>query len=342
MHQKLRFHIFQHACLILLTWITVSGPSDAKEAPVPLAILPIERVHNRTVVTILVDHYRLHMALDTGATSTALFQSEEYEFSDLKETGKAQILFPALDVSVPGSRLVPIDIKFGDHTFRPDGLLLIHKRPPIGDRLNFKFDGILGQDFFSQYVVELDPSELIMRLYAKGTNLKSSFVTSIKLYMKGTSPHIKFRNKLPWEKTASTKDLLLDTGFPGMMIIWNDFHFRKAAGASNVEKFREENKGIFTRATFNIAKLRFVAAPIFIGATIPKQARERDGLIGANVLNQFRHAFDFGNKQLLLDSANTKSNTIDGHFYVPNNETYVYKRFKNQDPQLKFVIINKE
>jgi len=276
--------------------------------------------------------------LDTGATSTALFQSAGFEFDDLEKNGTADILFPALDQMVEGSRLAPVDIRFGDHVYTPDDVLLIHKRPPVGDRLNFKFDGVLGQDFFSRYVVEVDPKELKVRLHAKGTNLRRQFFTSLKLSFKGSSPYIQFNNKFPWEMRQSTKELLLDTGFPGLMVIWNERHFSMAAGKSNVETYKAENRGVFTRATFKIDRLKFLRAPIFIGAKVPKQVQKRDGLIGANVLNQLHHVIDFGNKRLLLGSARFDFDRIDGHFYVPNNEDYIYKRFNDIGASSKFVI----
>jgi len=318
--------------------VLIAQVSVAEEKPMPLAEIPIEKVNNRTVVHIPVANYWLHMVLDTGASSTALFQSSDYEFADLEKTGRARILFPALDEEVEGTRLAPVAIKFGPHTYQPDSLLLIHKRPPIGDRLNFKFDGVLGQDFFMQYVVEIDHIGHVLRLYTKGTDLRKHFFTRIGLHMKGSSPHIKFENTMPWERWKSTKELLLDTGFAGLMVLWNERQFKLAAGSSNVEAYREENKGVFSRASFRIARLKFRHAPIFLGPKVPKQVKERDGLIGAHVVNQFHHVIDFGNRQLLLDSSRIWFNQIDGRFYVPNNESHVYKTFNKIDATAKFVI----
>jgi len=334
-----RFVIF----LALFIASVVVSPSRSlgasKSSPEPLAEIPIEIVNNRTVVHVPVADYFLHMVLDTGASKTALFQSDDFTFDDLEKNGRAKILFPALDETITGSRLMPIDIMFGEHTYRPQSILLIHKRPPVGDRLNFKFDGVLGQDFFAAYVVEMDSRNRLLRLYARGTDLSgANNFTKIKLHLKGGSPHIKFTNKFPWERARSEKELLLDTGYPGLIVLWNDRQFRLAAGRSNVEDYRTENKGIFARATFKISRLRFLGAPIFLGANIPKQVQERDGLIGAHVLNQFHFVIDFGSKQLLLDRSHVRFDRIDGSFYVPNNETFVYKKFAEFEASSKLKI----
>jgi len=306
--------------------------------PRPLTVIPINMVNNRVVVRVPVADYELNMVLDTGATSTALFQSADHGFEDLEKTGTAQILFPALDTAVTGSRLAPIAIHFGKHAYKPKNLLLIHDRPQVGDRLNFKFDGVLGQDFFGQYVVEINPKSSVLRLHKKGTRLRRYFSTPIRLQLKNNAPHIRFDHKFPWERRRTTKELLLDTGFPGLMVIWNEYHFAMAAGKSKIEEYKAQNKGIFTRATFKIGRLSFIEAPIFIAANVPQQLQRRDGLIGANVLNQFHHVIDFGNRQLLLGGTRLQTGLIDGHFYLPNNEPFIIKYFIENEAGSKFVI----
>jgi len=333
-----RFTALLHILALGAFIVSGSPKINAKDIPKPLASLPTETINNRLVVVLPVAHYELRMVLDTGATSTALFQSSEHEFADLKKTGSAQIIFPALDESVTGSKLEQIDIKFGRHIYSPKELLLIHKRPPIGDRLNFKFDGVLGQDFFMEYVVEVNPKNQTINLHPKGTNLRRYFFTRTRLTLKDTSPYILFKNKFPWERRSSKKQLLLDTGFPGLMVVWNETHFKLAAGSSNVEKYKAENRGIFTRADFTIGKLKFYRAPIFIAANIPIQAQKRDGIIGANVVNQFHHVIDFSNGQLLLGASRYNYDRIDGTFYVPNNETYIFKRFASESDGFKVII----
>lgn len=327
-------------CLLFTIVTILAQPVQSATKPTPIASVPTEKVNNRIVVHVPVGRYRLHLVLDTGATSTALFQSDDYLFDDIARTGDASILFPALDEQVEGHTLEPVTLQFGDYQYTAKEMLLVRKRPPVGDRLNFKFDGVLGQDFFDQHTVELDVKTHQLRLYPKGTNLRRHFARRIKLHMKGLAPHIKFESQLPWERRETTKEMLLDTGFPGLMVIWNERHFELAAGKKNAEIYRKENRGVITRATFKMGSLKFFDAPLFLGANVPKQVQKRDGLIGANILNQFNHAIDFTNKQLLLGSTRSKYDFVDGTFYLPNNEEYVYKRYFEKGTGSKFVIGN--
>lgn len=293
----------------------------------PLAELPYDLVNNRVQLTLVVEERTVRFLLDTGASRTVLFQSEDNDFGDLPQIGMTDVAFPALDEIVSGITLSPVDIEMESYIFTPKQPLLILQRSPVGDRLSLKFDGILGQDFYQQHVVEVDPRTRQLRIYAPGTKVKKTFRTRLNLHMKGNAPHIRFMSKLPWERNPKAKELLLDTGYPGSMVIWAPRHFRQAAGIGKADDLKRSNTGIFTRATFDIGNLRFIEAPIFIAATEPVQASKRDGLLGSNVLSQFHHVIDFEAKKLLLSVVGIHKSGVDGAFYLPNNEDYIIRNF---------------
>ena len=313
--------------ILLIAAFGTSQLQSTPPPPAPLIELPISIVDNRVQLTLQVEHYKLKFALDTGATRTVIFQSDKYDFKDLPSVSEAKVSFPALDEFVQGKNLAPIDIQLGTETFTPKHPILIQQRPPIGERLSFNFDGILGQDFFGQYVVEIDPKADLLRLYTPGVSLKPHYRTAIQLHMKDSAPHIRFRTRLPWEKHNSLKELLLDTGYPGAMVIWNRSQFIDAAGTSKIDNYLNENKGIVTLGSFRIGRLRFQDVPLFVASKVPTQAQERDGLLGSNVLIQFKHVIDFSSRQLLLQSGRLHRHPIDNTFYTPNNENYVVKDY---------------
>lgn len=307
---------------------------------VPLTEIPIYQVNNRNVVEVPVANYTLNLVLDTGASKTALFQSEDYEFNDLARVGSSEILFPALDEKVTGSILEPLNVLFGDYSFTVEAPLLIAKRPPIGDRLNFAFDGVLGQDFFHRFVVEIDPDEQIMRLYPPESDIGRRFPRRIGLTLRDNAPYIEFKDKMPWELRESDKSMLLDTGYPGVMVVWNHDHFNSAAGRKRADELRAKNRGVFTKATFKLGGVRFLLAPIFIAPNVPQQAGERDGIIGNNVLNAHHHIIDFPNGAVYMKKRAVTFNKIDGAFYVPNREGYIYKRFERTEAIMKHSLGN--
>lgn len=326
----------RHICRIFVATLIFFGSSEGLVADqakqTPLASIPIAIVNNRVLVKVSVGQHQISLTLDTGASNSALFQSRDNDFSDLLVLGDANIIFPALDEIVHGVNLVPIPIKFGAYTYRPTRLLRVDHRPPVGDRLNFKFDGVLGQDFFNEFVVEIDREAMTLNLYQAGIDLSDYFRTELQLIMKDTAPHIKLQNKMPWENHIRTKELMLDTGYPGAMVLWGDKHFLLAARGNNINTLRSENRGIFTLANFKVGMLRFFRTPIFVAPQEPIQAHQRDGIIGSNILIWFRHAIDFPRERLLLDIGSIHFNRMDNGYYLPNNENYLVKRFDPKPP----------
>ncbi|MEX0299279.1 MAG: hypothetical protein AB3N28_09435 [Kordiimonas sp.] len=325
---KLNLKSLRHLALAGFLSLAPSTVNAAKQIDHdPLAVIPIEIINNRILVSLPVGPYDVRLTLDTGASNTALFQSRHEDFGDLSQRGNADIIFPALDEIVEGVTVEPVPIKLGNHNYIPSRLLTVGRRPPIGDRLNFKFDGVLGQDFFNQFVVEIDREVLELRLYPAGTDLSDYFRTKLKLEMKGSAPYIKLHNKMPWEDYPRVKSLMLDTGYPGAMVLWGKKHFVLAAKGDDIDALRADNKGIFTTANFRVGTLRFYQTPIFVSPNQPMQAQERDGIIGSNVIVWFHHVIDFPGKQLLLNTGRVHFNRMDGIYYLPNHEGFIVKRF---------------
>jgi len=296
--------------------------------PAPIASFPIKIVNNRVVLKVRMGDHQLFMALDTGTSSTAVFQSNDHNFSDLAIEESAEIVFPALDEIVSGARLVPVPFTLDDHhSYVPERLIRIDRRPPIGDRLNFRFNGIFGQDFFANYVVEVIRETFTLNLYPSNTNLQPFFGKSLKLHIDGNAPYIILKNQMPWEKEVLPKKMMLDTGYPGAMVIWGKEHFKLAARGDNPRLLQSENKGIFTNLNFRVGHIKFRRTPVFISPNEPVQAHLRDGIIGNNILIWLNHAIDFSGNRVLLDTGSIDFTTIDPELYVPDREDFYVKQF---------------
>lgn len=323
--------------ILALSAVTASPKAKAAESRW-LTEVSLRVVNNRSVLVAEANGHELHLVLDTGATKTALFQSDDNVFSDFTVVGRSEILFPALDEKVGGKKLAPFDIKIGTVTFTPTQPLLVSSRPPIGDRLNFRFDGVLGQDFFHQFVVEIEPDANKLRLYPLTAELADAYKSELKLTFKRQAAHIELYTKMPWEDRRQLKSMLLDTGYPGFMVFWSERHFEAAVGRREANNLRRDNTGIFTRASFRVGKVRFNQAPVFLAPHMPAQATKRDGIIGSNLLVSQKHAIDFNSGRLYLSSRSFEAAHINADFYVPNAENFIYKRFFRK-PNSKSIIM---
>ena len=338
---RVLLNLLKLACLFLL----FSGASQAvaaskpttKHKPTPLAEVPVDIVNNRVQFTMTVGDTQLLILLDTGATSSIFFQSEKLAAIAPDISGKTRIAFPALSRSVNGWRIKALTMKSGGFTHISRGGLLIEEQNSVAAQLEAQYEAIFGQDFFRSYTVEIDPANRLMRLYAPGTDLEPHYNSSHRLFMEGHTPHIKVFSEMPWEERQTSKALLLDTGYPGSMVLWSERHYRQAKRKGQIVSQSQQSTGIVSHITLRFGVLKFVNIPVFIAKHVPQQSMKRDGLVGASLLAQYWHVIDFANAQLLMSpiygTSGTPLQIIDGLIYTPNNEDFDLKTYYPEIPR---------
>lgn len=308
----------------------------ANAAPTPLATFPIEIIDNRTHIKFDSPQGEVTFLLDTGATSSVFFDTDLIPTAALNSSEEARINFPAIGKSAVGKRLGDIALSDGVFTFVSQNGLLIDGDTDVKDALEANFSGIIGQELFERYIVEIDPQNELIHLYAPGTEMEDDFEHQHNLKMVGQAPYIVFKSKLPWEKRSSVKSMMLDSGYPGGLVFWSDKHFMQAASLTERKKLTENNMGILTAANIKFGSLTFENMPIFIASSVPEQSSDRDGLIGASILSQYRHVIDFHNERLLLtavvDDQGDPIQIVDGAVYTPNNEDFKVKFYGPKIP----------
>ena len=298
-----------------------------------IAEIPINFVNNRVQVVFTAGPGKtpLTFLLDTGASSSVFFQSEQLDTVPMAFSGVSKLSFPAIDAKVTGKRIVSIPLRFEDFIFESKRGIYIPANDKVSTQLRIEYDAILGREFFQAFTVEIDPAEKVMRLYKAGTDLRGNFEVSQRIYLEGRTPHIHFVSQMPWERRSSRKTMLLDTGYPGSMVIWNKKHFSLASNAGQTLEKGINSAGIVSFIDLTFGKLYFEHIPVFIAGKVPAQAKKRDGLIGASLISQYHHAFDFTNERLLLSPVVGKDGkavqVIDGLIYTPDKEAFDLKAY---------------
>ena len=313
--------------IVLLIFLGVSANVAAQS---PIAILPYERENNRIKLTLKFNGEELKMLLDSGASTTILFASQDRPFHSLPVSGRTSVSFPAMNQILQGARVSGLILTGPGIEIALTNAIMMEDKGGLRNKLVLRYDGILGQEFFASYAIAVDPDAQTLTLYQKGTDLGENYRSRHRLYFQGTAAHVRFTSKLPWEDRPSLKEMLLDTGYPGALVIWDKRHFEKASKNQNRKELIASNTGISSRASFRFGKLKFMNSPIFLGANPPPQITDRNGLMGAAVLNNFYYAVDFTSKNLWVSSKDTAgfTKTIDGTLYTPNGEDVVFEDFK--------------
>lgn len=321
--------------IIALAALATVAQLTAHAKPAPVAELSIKIVDNRTHILFNDPQGDLTFLLDTGATTSVFFERSFIPDSALTGS-EAQINFPAIGQIVSGKRLGTVPLGSGDAMFVSRNGLLIMGETDIKEALDANFSGIIGQELFRRFVVEIDPQQAKMRLYPPGSDLRDEFEIQHRLRMKGHTPYIVFKSRLPWEKRITRKRMMLDSGYPGGLVFWSKRHFMLVASPSERRELEKRNMGIMTAANINFGSLNFENLPIFIASNVPQQSESRDGLIGASILAQYRHVIDFQAQRLLLspllDESGNPVQIIDGAVYTPNNEDFLVKFFDPKVP----------
>lgn len=316
--------------LLSIVTLSIFWSSFAVAKPAPLARLPIEIVDNRTHILFDGPEGQVTFLLDTGATTSIFFDPDLVP--DTALTGEeAQVNFPAIGHSVFGKRISDIVLGAdGAELVSSNGLLIVGEHD-VEKALEANFSGIIGQELFRKYLVEVDPYRQEMNLYPAGTVLEEDFEIEHRLEMQGHTPYIVFKSQLPWEKRTSVKNMMLDSGYPGGMVFWSRKHFMQATSLAERKELESRQMGVLTAANIDFGNLYFENLPIFIASNVPSQSEDRDGLIGASILAQYRHVIDFAGERLLLtpvvDEKGEPVQIIDGAIYTPNNEDFKVKFF---------------
>ena len=316
----------------------ISRPAKGK----PIAVLPFYPETNRIRLDAHINGHKLRLLLDSGATTTVLFTTASSAVASVERTGEAQLTLPALNSTFKGERLAPVTMDFSGHLFTAEKVVSFRDNGEVQASLMLGYDGILGQEFFSRHTLEIDPKKRSVNVYPAGTDLSKGYRSTHPLHMQGTAPHIIFSSRLPWEQFSSPKVMLLDTGYPGTMVIWNQTHFIKASNSGERETLIDENKGIVTKASFRFGRVHFPGTPVFVGARAPFQTGERDGIIGGNILNKFKYAIDFQSEKMWILTREEEGyafqvakNTV----FPPNGESFIVRNFDEKPPNfIKHVI----
>lgn len=301
------------------------------EEAAAIAELPITLRHNRIHVEMTVHGTPVKLLLDTGASSTILFGTGKLDPNLLPPGDMLDISFPAFRTAASGRRLPPTRFEAGSLTFVSDRTIFIESRDDITGSGEEIFDGILGRDFFEAFIIEIVPSEEVMLIYENGTKVGARFRMRHQLYMDGGSPYLMHRSRLPWETRRTPKKLLLDTGYPGGIVLWDETHFTQATTLQEREQLRADNKGIIYYGTVRFGRLIFKNIPIFLGPTAPARTDGRHGIIGASMFLPFRYAFDFQRKSLWLmprvRSYGIGFQISNDVIYTPGDEEFIIKDF---------------
>jgi predicted aspartyl protease len=270
--------------------------------------VPIEVVYGGLIfVAVTVNDKPMSFILDTGAEFTLLNSSR---VSKLGLQGIGTFATGAGGGDVVVSFVPHVTIKVGDAMTVDQivgAVLLDHLEGPLKRPL----DGILGYDFISRFVVEIDYAKKTMRLFDRAKYRHSGAGKPIAITLEDSTPYLDASIEVP-SRGDIAGHFVLDTGCLCEVQLFTPFvdnHKLLAAFPQAKQAgFAAGAGGATNQLTTTIPSLKVGGWKLpeakaelsrdLHGATADPEAA---GLIGGLVFNQFVLVLDYKNKQAFLD-----------------------------------------
>ena len=266
-------------------------------------IIPFQLINNTIIVQPKVNNIQLNLILDTGSAYNILFAFPEKDSITFNNTSKIKITGPGMNEPIDAyiSKNNKIDFK-SLSSKKLDVILMLEDKYSFTTSIGIPIHGILGADFFTDNIVEIQYDTKRIVVYRKETK---RFITKILNYkkiffnIKDKKPYIPVNISIE-EKTHQNLELLVDTGLSDGFWI-----FEKELNIEN-KKYIEDYLGagiggsIFGKRvrfnTINFSDYEFrepiISLPDTISFLKKNILNQRDGSVGGEILKRFNVIFN--------------------------------------------------
>lgn len=265
-------------------------------------------VNNLMIVPVELNGQELSFLLDTGVNTTVLLNLEEADTLTLKNAQKINLRGLGGEELVEAYKAEKNLLKIGEVTSKnADVYLIFSKEVNFSPRLGVPVNGIIGYDFFKDFIVEVNYSKRFIRVHNPGKFKKRlAGYKEVPLKFFQNKPYINSTIQIENKETEVT--LLLDSGLGDALWLFQN----EAIGVP--EKAFDDLLGLGLlgdvtgkRSRINSLKMGeatlkevSTAFPDSLSLQGLQMFETRNGSIGAEVLRRFNMVFDYQQGQLYL------------------------------------------
>lgn len=269
-------------------------------------IIPFELIHNMIIVDVKFNNTSLKMILDTGASKNLIFSIPENDSLIINEVDKIKVAGVGTNDAIDGylSKNNKAEIK-EYKTQKFEAIFVTNHDISIVTKLGIPINGILGNTFFKNHLVEVDYEQNKIILY-KEKNKKLLKVTKKYKFLNtqiiANKPYIFLQTKL--ENKDFKLKLLFDTGLgDGLWVFENDSiqcnnnFFIGVLGTGFSGEIEGKKSRVLEVILENyILKDALIVYPekIFLDQT--KIFKGTNGSLGGEIIKRFNWVFDYENK----------------------------------------------
>lgn len=274
--------------------------------------LPFELNSNLIIVNVLFEGViPLKFIVDTGVTNTVLVDKTYSDILDIEPDRKLTLVGAASIKEVEAYIVNRTSIKVGDLSGNNIPLLILKEDYlNLEKNLGIKIHGILGYDFFKNFIVRVDYKNELMKFYRPDRfNRPLFFYKSIDMRIENSKPYI-FQNLKINDSTSISGKFMIDTGASHPLMLHKRSHQYIQMPENNVRDIL--GAGIAGTIEGHAARIPSIALENYIlegvvtnfpdsGAYIDIiKSTGRNGTIGGGILKHFKLFFDYGSEKLYL------------------------------------------
>ena len=274
--------------------------------------LSFQSVNDLVVVPIEINGVELSFLLDTGVDSSIIFSLEEKDSLNIKNASDILLRGWGEGEAITAIKSTGNSVRLGNASHSNFTVYIVYDHQiSLSNRLGLPIHGIIGYDFFKDFVVEFN--YLKERLVAYNSNSyeydKCKRCDDFDLVFYKNKPFIKVLVSID-NKEFIPMDLLIDSGSGDALWVFEDPDLGINIPNENFDDFLGFGMGgsvYGKRARINNLKLgkfkldgvtaSFPDTLYFEGVTTYKS---RNGSLGSQVLKRFTSTFDYKNKRLRL------------------------------------------
>ncbi len=273
--------------------------------------IKFELLNNLVVVPVEVNGKELTFILDTGARNSMLFSLSEIDSIEVKNVTPIKIRGLGTGGTIDALKSLNNQIKIGDAVDNDHTLFVIFDESiNFSPRMGIPVHGILGYDFFKDFIVKTDYSREELTIYNprhyQERNCRKC--ETMDIFLKDDKPYLK--TPIVHDNDTTEVTLLIDSGASDALWLFNEDwsiteepknYFDDFLGlgiSGGIYGKRSKLDGIlfgdysFKRVNVSFPEHKALEEIVLFD--------ERDGSLGGDILKRFTVIMDYGSKKMIL------------------------------------------
>ena len=275
-----------------------------------------ELANDLVIVPVEINGRELSFLLDTGVNSTILFSLTKQDSTTLNDPKVVYLRGLGVGKPLRALRSSHNTLKLGNAVSKDHSIYIIEGEIfSISNRIGRAVNGILGYDFFKNFVVEFNYKRRFMKVYNKGIYEydKCRRCVDLPLNFYKDKPYIEANIEL--NNGLSLKvDLLVDSGSSDALWLFEDPQLKLHVPEESFADFLGfgitgsvyGNRSRISSLSLKKYDLKAITVsfPDSLSLAAVDSFEERDGSVGAQVIKRFHSVFDYPGRNLRLKPNN--------------------------------------